>query len=200
MTLPAPKLTASRRPPERPTPATADGGTPETVRYLLLAWVIMLGGELVHQLFSIAMPLIDPSPLIESARETGKTMSRDVPEEQVRLVAYVSIAMLALLSLTVILVLAIALAAVAKKKSWAEGARRLLVVFSAYFALRLVTVFALVPAGEVPTAVIAMDGVIQILAGVAGLCAIIFASQDEVKRWTAHEGKGHNDPHDSTST
>lgn len=173
---------------------------PEAVRYLLLAWAVMIGAELVHQLFGVAMALLDPTALMESAREANKTVGggEAVGDDQVKLIVYVAIALMGLFALAVVAVLALALKAVARQKKWTKNAAMLLTVFSIYFLLRMITVFLVVGAnsGGIPTAVVALDGVIQIIAGVAGICALIFAQRDDAKKWTAKEdakgGRGHH--------
>lgn len=173
---------------------------PEAVRYLLFAWAVMIGAELVHQLFGLAMAVIDPSALMESAREANKTVGggEAVGDDQVKLIVYVAIALMGLFALGVVLVLALALKAVARQKKWSTNAAMLLTVFSCYFLLRMITVFLVVGANSdgIPTAVVALDGIIQIIAGVAGVCALIFAQQDDAKKWTAKDdakgGRGHH--------
>lgn len=173
------------------TPSAPEGGKkqlPETVRYLLLAWTIMIGGELVHQLFSMVVAMLDPSVLMESAREANESVGGEaVGDDQVMLIVYAALALMGLFTLAVVFVLAMALRAVAQQKNWARNAFMLLVVFSVFFALRLITVFLVVGAttAGVPTAVVALDGVVQIIAGAAAVCGLIFASQDETKKWVS---------------
>ena len=187
-----PTTGAGRKPNDPNTP-------PETVRYLLFGWAVMLGGELVHQLFSMAMAFLDPAALTESAREANKTVGGEaVPDDQIKLVVYVTIVLMGLFMLAFILLLAVALNAVARQKSWADNAVKLLMVFSVFFALRMITVFLVVGASTdgIPTAVLALDGVIQIITGVAAICGLIFASREETKKWTAKQdakgGRGHH--------
>lgn len=171
---------------------------PEGVRYFLTAVSIMLGAELLHQILNLVMVLIDPSELMKSAREANKGSGQDVSEQQITTVAYTTVIIMALLSLVVLIILAMAVKAVARQKGWAGNARVLLMVFSVFFGLRLLTVFVAtaVSGSAVPTAVIAIDGIIQISAGVAGICAVIFATQDDVHKWTASDNasgpRGHN--------
>lgn len=178
---------------------------PEAVRYLLFAWAVMIGAELVHQLFGLAMALLDPSALMESAREANKTVGggEAVGDDQVKLIVYIAIALMGLFALAVVLVLALALKAVAQQKKWSKNAALLLTVFSCYFLLRMITVFLVVGANSsgIPTAVVALDGVIQIIAGVAGICALIFAQQDDAKKWTAkQDAKGGQGDHNDSSS
>ena len=173
---------------------------PEAVRYLLLAWAVMIGAELVHQLFGVAMALLDPTALMESAREANKSVggAEAVSDDQVKLIVYIAIVLMGLFALAVVLLLALALKAIARRKKWAQNATMLLMVFSGFFLLRMITVFLVVGANTdgIPTAVVALDGIIQIIAGVAGICGLIFAQQDEAKKWIAKQdakgGRGHH--------
>lgn len=175
-----------------------NGGIPETVRYLLSAWLVMVAGELLHQLLTIVMLVLDPSALRQAAKEANESMSQDVPAEQVDTAVWLSVGIMGLLTLAIVVGLAVALNAVVKQKSWAEGARGMLMAFSVFFALRVVVVFmSTVQSGTgVPTAVIAADGILQILIGVAAVCALVFASQDEAKKWVAKDKPrpGTNEP------
>lgn len=210
MTVPNPgmapadtKRGISRRRPTRRGDQNDPNTPPETVRYLLFAWVVMLGGELVHQLFSLAMAFLDPSALTESAREANKSVGGEaIPDDQITLLVYVTIGLMGLFMLAFVLLLAVALKAVANRKSWAKNAVVLLSVFSAFFVLRMVTVFPVVGAGTqgIPTAVVALDGIIQIIAGVAAICGLIFANQEETKKWTAaQDAKGGRGNHNDSS-
>lgn len=177
------------------------GGMPEAVRYFLLAIAVVIGGEFVHQMFTVAMTLIDPSTLLDAARDAGKSTggAEAITENQMRVVAYLSVAVFAGFALIIVAVLGLAAWAVAKQKSWANNARGLLTVFSVFFALRMVTVFFAVPAGSaVPVAVVALDGVVQIITGVAGICAAIFANNDDTKKWTAKGAKGGGEHHNES--
>ncbi|WP_297849991.1 hypothetical protein [uncultured Corynebacterium sp.] len=181
-------ISDSSDPHDRKTP-------PETVRYLLLAWVIMLGGELVHQLFGVVMGMLNPSRMMEAAREANKSVGSDaIGDDQVKFIVYVALGLMAVFTLAVVFVLVLALKAVAQQKGWARNALMLLVVFSVFFAMRMLTVVLVGGAATdgVPTAVVALDGVIQIIAGVAAVCGLIFASQEETKKWTAKPESGAN--------
>lgn len=162
---------------------------PETVRLFMYVAAVMIGGELIHQIISTVIVLLDPAALIEQAKDAQPSAVAEMGDAQLEAVAYASIALAELFALAVILVLALAVRAVAKKASWAGNALKLLMVFGGYFALRMLVVMA-VPAGggAVPTAVIAVDGAIQIIAGVAGICAIVLGTQDELRQWVAKHG------------
>ena len=177
---------------------------PEAVRYLLFAWAVMIGAELVHQLFGLAMALLDPSALMESAREANKTVASGdaLTDGQMKAVVYLGLGFMTLFMLVVIGLLAFALRAIAQRKKWAKNAVALLTVFSCYFVLRMITVFLVVGASTagIPTAVVALDGVIQIIAGVAGICGLIFAQREETKKWAANEdAKGNRGHHNDSS-
>lgn len=180
-------------PPVDDQPPADSHEKPEAVRLFVLTAVVMLCGELMHQLFSIAVALLDPSALVEQAKQSRPSAAKEIGEANVTLLAYASIAIAALFALIIVLVLAIALRAVSKQASWASNAMKLLMVFGGYFALRVMLIFAIPASGSaVPTPVIALDGIMQIIAGVAGVCAIFFATQDETRKWVTKPGKSNS--------
>ena len=161
------------------------GSMPEAVRYMLAAWTVMIGGELLHQIFAVAASVIDPSALRELAKERVTKGDGEVSEALMNASVYGSIFIMALLQLGVILLFVFALRAVQKQAKWAENARRLLQIFSVFFALRMLTLFMMVPASTaVPTALFGVDGVIQIVLGVAGVMGVIYSVDKDSVAWT----------------
>ena len=161
------------------------GSMPEAVRYMLAAWTVMIGGELLHQIFAVAASVIDPSALREVAKERVTKGDGEVSEALMNASVYGSIFIMALLQLGVILLFVFALRAVQKQAKWAENARRLLQIFSVFFALRMLTLFMMVPASTaVPTALFGVDGVIQIVLGVAGVMGVIYSVDKDSVAWT----------------
>lgn len=161
------------------------GSVPEAVRYMLAAWTVMIGGELLHQILAVAASVIDPSALREVAKERAKNSDGEVSEALMNASVYGSIFIMALLQLGVILLFVFALRAVQKQAKWAENARRLLQIFSVFFGLRMLTLFMMVPASTtVPTALFGVDGVIQIVLGVAGVMGVIYSVDKDSVAWT----------------
>ena len=161
------------------------GSMPEAVRYMLAAWTVMIGGELLHQILAVAASVIDPSALREVAKERATKGDGEVSEALMNASVYGSIFIMALLQLGVILLFVFALRAVQKQAKWAENARRLLQIFSVFFALRMLTLFMMVPASTtVPTALFGVDGVIQIILGVAGVMGVIYSVDKDSVAWT----------------
>lgn len=161
------------------------GSMPEAVRYMLAAWTVMIGGELLHQIFAVAASVIDPSALREVAKERVTKGDGEVSEALMNASVYGSIFIMALLQLGVILLFVFALRAVQKQAKWAENARRLLQIFSVFFALRMLTLFMMVPASTtVPTAMFGIDGVVQIILGVAGVMGVIYSVDKDSVAWT----------------
>lgn len=154
---------------------------PEAVRYMLGCWAAMIFGELVHQALTVLAVVLDPSELIAAAKQAADA---EVPEALVNASVWGSVAIMALIQLVMIGLFAAALSAVNKQKKWGPTARRLLQVFSVFFALRALMVFAMRPAAStVPMALFAVDGVVQIVVGVAGVLGLIYASQKESIDW-----------------
>ena len=161
------------------------GSMPEAVRYMLAAWTVMIGGELLHQILAVAASVIDPSALREVAKERATKGDGEVSEALMNASVYGSIFIMALLQLGIILLFVFALRAVQKQAKWAENARRLLQIFSVFFALRMLTLFMMVPASTtVPTALFGVDGVIQIILGVAGVMGVIYSVDKDSVAWT----------------
>ena len=176
-------------------PEAARGGKPETVRYMLACWAFMIGGELLHQALTVVSLLLDPSQLIASAKEASKqtgAVSEAMSEGLLNVAVWGSVALMALVQLAILGLFAFALASISRQRKWAGTARRLLMVFSVFFALRALMVFAMRPAGTtVPLAFYAFDGVIQIMLGVAGALGLFYASQKESADWV-DTGAGKN--------
>ncbi|GAB3073813.1 hypothetical protein [Corynebacterium aquatimens] len=186
----------------KPGGPTAAEERPEVVRYVIVAWAIMLSGELVRLMVDVALSLADPASLKEEARKAAKRVGEPASENLVNLSAYLSVGVAAMFSLLLLLVMVWALTAYAQRKKWAETARRMLAVLSGFFALRMLMVFMVVPSAYGgPTALLATGGVVQIIIGVVGVCAIMFATQDEARKWSepADEAKGSHNRHTPSS-
>ena len=165
-------------------PAAVDPKMPEAVRFMLLSWAIMIAGELLHQILTIAAIAIDPSELVVAAKQAAKAKGEEVSESVVSASMWGSIAVAALIQLAIIALFVAALVALQKQKKWAPTARRLLQVFSIFFAIRVLAVFVTRPASSaVPLAFYAVDGVVQIIIGVAGALGLFYASQKEATDW-----------------
>ena len=138
-----------------------NGSMPEAVRYMLTCWAVMIGGELLHQIMAVVASVVDPSALREVAKERAKNSDGEVSDALMNASVYGSIFIMAVLQLGVILLFVFALRAVQKQAKWAENARRLLQIFSGFFALRMLTLFMMAPASTaLPTAFFATTGVI----------------------------------------
>lgn len=162
-----------------------NGSKPEAVRYMLTCWAVMIGGELLHQIMAVVASVVDPSALRDVAKERAKNSDGEVSDALVNASVYGSIFIMAVLQLGVILLFVFALRAIQRKAKWAENARRLLQMFSVFFALRMLTLFMMVPASTaLPTAFFATDGVIQIILGVAGILGVVYSLDKAAVTWT----------------
>lgn len=177
--------------PESPSHVSADavpgGGKntntlPEPVRYLLGCLCVMLGGEVVHLILSVSAVVVDPSQLRESARQAAEAAGEEISDATITLAMYGSVATAALFQLLIIVLLGFAAHAVVKQASWGQAALRLLQFFGVFFAIRAILLFFLSPSSTtVPVALFAVDGVVQIIVGAAGACAVAYAMQDKVR-------------------
>ena len=166
-----------------------NGSMPEAVRYMLTCWAVMIGGELLHQIMAVVASVVDPSALREVAKERAKNSDGEVSDALMNASVYGSIFIMAVLQLGVILLFVFALRAVQKQAKWAENARRLLQIFSGFFALRMLTLFMMAPASTaLPTAFFGTDGVIQIILAVAGILGIVYSMDKAAVAWTKPKG------------
>ncbi len=156
------------------------GARPEAVRYMLACWVVMIAGELLHQILTVIAVVLDPAALKESARAAAKARGEDLTDAVMSLGIIGSVVFMALIQLAVVALFAVALNALAKQRKWAPSARRLLQIFSIFFALRAVSLFLVRPGSSaIPVAFYACDGIIQIILAVAGVLGVFYASQKE---------------------
>ena len=144
----------------------------------------MIAGELIHQILTVAAVVIDPSELVAAAKQAAKARGEEVPDSVVNASMWGSVAIATVIQLAIIALFVLALIALQKQKKWAPTARRLLQVFSVFFALRGFAVFVTRPASSaVPLAFYAVDGVVQIILGVAGVLGLFYASQKDSSDW-----------------
>ncbi|AWB83289.1 hypothetical protein [Corynebacterium liangguodongii] len=172
---------------------TSGRARPEVLSYLLGSWAVMIAGELAFQVVNAIGLAADPSALRQAAGEVARSRGQEVSAEMIALSTYTSIAMMAVFQLLIIALLAVALRAVAGRWSWARGAKRLLSVFSVYFAIRaglvVVAPSAVAAATSLPVAVPAVLGAAQIIVGVAAVCALIYASREEVDEFISGDAQ-----------
>lgn len=161
---------------------------PEAVRILVALWRGIVGLEILHQLLSVAGVLADPTALRTMARETlEQTEGADVSPQTLDVAVYASAGFSALLGVAIQLILLWATVMIARRHRWSDGSRRLLMFFSIYLVIRAVALFGVGAAGvgSIPVALLAVDGSVQVLAGVAAALALVYIFNSETVRWTA---------------
>lgn len=161
---------------------------PEPVRILVALWRGIVGLEILHQLLSVAGVLADPSALRAMARETlEQTEGADVSPQMLDVAVYASAGFSALVGIAIQLILLWATVMIARRHRWSDGSRRLLMFFSIYLVIRAVALFGVgaAGAGSIPVALLAVDGSVQVLAGVAAALALVYIFNSETVRWTA---------------
>lgn len=172
---------------------------PETVRLLLQIWLVVLGVEVAHQILGVVMSLLDTSALRAAAREMlSPEQAEQVSEGVLNGAAIAAVILSALLAIAFMGLLAWMLHLVKTRSRRAPVARRLLMVFGFYFAFRVLLIFMLTPGGsDVPVALYAVDGSLQIIVGVAAVLALILGFRGETLKWTGEirgDGPGDSGP------
>lgn len=167
-----------------PAPNGKKDSQPESVRLMLACWAVMIAGELLHQILTVVVTVLDPAALRESAKQAAEGRGEELSDAMLTFGMYGSVVLMALIQLTILGVFTYALRTVAKRGKWAANARRLLQVFAAFFALRILSLFMMAPASAtVPVALYAADGVIQIILGVAGALGLFYSTRKESVDW-----------------
>ncbi len=159
---------------------------PEAAVYAMGVWAVALGAEVVHQILQVILGILNRDVMVA---QMSKLLRDEDPtaysDGLVRLSAYLSIGFSALVAFVILGVLAWMLTLFRAKHKWAGTARRLLFIFGLYYALRVVFVFVTSPAGsDAPDWLFAIDGMIQIVAGVAGGLGVYFGSREPVIKYT----------------
>lgn len=153
----------------------------ETLRQVLTLWAVMVGLELIHQIFNVIIGLLDPAALRAAARQ--QSAAEGLSDAVVNATATAATLLMGLLNLLILGVLTWMIFAVRNRSKRAPTAYMLLMIFSFFFAFRALLVFLASPSGDVPVALYAIDGSIQILVAVAGILAYLLARKPEVVEW-----------------
>lgn len=161
------------------------GGPPEAVQLMLRCWAVMIAGELIHQILAVVFAFVDPSAMRDAAKQQAKQRGEEISDSLINMGVYGSVVLMALIQLGVLLLFVFALRTVRDKGSWAANARRLLQIFGVFFGLRVITLFMMQPASTaIPVVFYGIDGVVQIILGVAGILGIIYSTDKDAVNWT----------------
>lgn len=161
---------------------------------MLLArvWGLVLLADVLHEVVSVVMTLMDTGPLKAAAREMAENQGGGVElsDSMLDAVAYLGVGFSFLIALGVVGLLWWMLTLLRKGHKWAPVARRITMIFAFYFVVRAVAVFSLVPGSTaVPMAFYAIDGSLQILAGVGAVVTLVFVFRRETLVWTGEVKK-----------
>lgn len=172
----------------QPGNTAAGGDKPETVRQMLILWSAMVGLELLHQILNVVMTLLDPTAMRAAAR--SQDAAEGVSDAVVNASVTAATLLVGLLNLIIVGVLAWMILIVNKRGKRLPTALMLLMIFSLFFAIRALFLFFASPTSDVPLALFAVDGSVQILAAVAGVLAYLLARRPEALAWLGpSEGK-----------
>ncbi|MFP7364798.1 hypothetical protein SFC07_03310 [Corynebacterium callunae] len=173
---------------QQPT-APGDGGKMgETLRLLFKVWAVMIGLEFIHQIFNLIMTFMDPSALREVAAEQAQ--AEGLSESMVDATVVAAALVMGLFNLIVIAILLWMVQVVRKHTKRTPTAFMLLTIFSFFFILRTLTLFFASPGGlDIPIALYAVDGCIQILIGVSAGLAYALSRSEESLKWLSDSPK-----------
>lgn len=157
---------------------------PESVQLMVYVWIAILIAEALHQIINVAVAIIDPSAMIAAAKQAG-AQAEMLGDAAIHGVAVAAAVFSGLIGLGIVALLGWFVSLVWKAHKWAGFARRFLLTFGFYLAVRGLLMFGLTPgASHAPDAFFAIDGALQIFAAVAAVVSLIFNYREETWTWT----------------
>lgn len=156
----------------------------DTVKLLIQMWAVMIGLELLHQILNMVMSFTDPTALRTVAKE--QAAAQGLSDGIVNATVIAAILVMGFFNLIVIAILSWMVVMVKNRSKRLPTAFLLLTIFSFFFILRVLMLFFASPGGtDVPMALFAIDGCVQILVGVsAGVAYALSRTEQPVKMLT----------------
>ena len=181
-----PNLTPKKSAPPSSSAAAKNPGEKkeDTVKLLIQMWAVMIGLELRHQILNVVMSFTDPTALRTGAKE--QAAAQGLSDGIVNATVIAAILVMGFFNLIVIAILSWMVVMVKNRSKRLPTAFLLLTIFSFFFILRVLMLFFASPGGtDVPMALFAIDGCVQILVGVsAGVAYALSRTEQPVKMLT----------------
>ncbi|HJE11550.1 MAG TPA: hypothetical protein K8W18_09505 [Corynebacterium glutamicum] len=183
-----PNLTPKKSAPPSSSAAAKNPGEKkeDTVKLLIQMWAVMIGLELLHQILNVVMSFTDPTALRTVAKE--QAAAQGLSDGIVNATVIAAILVMGFFNLIVIAILSWMVVMVKNRSKRLPTAFLLLTIFSFFFILRVLMLFFASPGGtDVPMALFAIDGCVQILVGVsAGVAYALSRTEQPVKMLTEY--------------
>lgn len=181
-----PNLTPKKSAPPSSSASAKNAGEKkeDTVKLLIQMWAVMIGLELLHQILNVVMSFTDPTALRAVAKE--QAAAQGLSDGIVNATVIAAILVMGFFNLIVIAILSWMVVMVKNRSKRLPTAFLLLTIFSFFFILRVLMLFFASPGGtDVPMALFAIDGCVQILVGVsAGVAYALSRTEQPVKMLT----------------
>lgn len=181
-----PNLTPKKSAPPSSSASAKNAGEKkeDTVKLLIQMWAVMIGLELLHQILNVVMSFMDPTALRTVAKE--QAAAQGVSDGIVNATVIAAILIMGFFNLIVVAILSWMVVMVKNRSKRLPTAFLLLTIFSFFFILRVLMLFFASPGGtDVPMALFAIDGCVQILVGVsAGVAYALSRTEQPVKMLT----------------
>ncbi|MDO5373323.1 MAG: hypothetical protein Q4F10_07715 [Corynebacterium glutamicum] len=181
-----PNLTPKKSAPPSSSASAKNAGEKkeDTVKLLIQMWAVMIGLELLHQILNVVMSFMDPTALRTVAKE--QAAAQGLSDGIVNATVIAAILVMGFFNLIVIAILSWMVVMVKNRSKRLPTAFLLLTIFSFFFILRVLMLFFASPGGtDVPMALFAIDGCVQILVGVsAGVAYALSRTEQPVKMLT----------------
>lgn len=157
---------------------------PEAVDIAWKLWLAVVAGECLHQILNVVTGFFGIGEVKQAARESMNSQQLEMlSDAQLTTIAGFALIIAGLIAMTVMVVVAWTARTFLKGGPKAEGSRRFLTFFAAYFAFRGVFVFELALTSTVPLALVLSDGIAQLLVAVLAVLAALFGGKKESVEW-----------------
>ncbi|MBZ8177636.1 hypothetical protein GP475_01930 [Corynebacterium poyangense] len=158
---------------------------PEAVQVFTRLWGAVICAEVLHQLISLIMGVLDSSQLRAQLKKQAADSAYTIPEHMFPLIIALSLGMMLLLSLLILGLLGYSLTRVHLATKYAAMAHTLLSFFGLYFTLRMVLLYFASPQSSVlSVGWYLVDGSVQIIIGVMAALTLYFGRKEDTLRWT----------------
>ncbi|AHI21770.1 hypothetical protein [Corynebacterium vitaeruminis] len=155
---------------------------PESLRQAVWLWYAVIGLEVVHQGLNVAMTLMNKAVAREQIKQ-ALTGDQSYSDGFINATITLGTAVSALIALAILGGVYYLVRSLREGTKSAGMAQRVLIYFAVYFALRALFLFVSSPDSNLPVALYAVDGCIQIVIGAAAAVAAYLSMNKDAVEW-----------------
>lgn len=157
-------------------------GAPASLQQAKMLWLVAVVIEVIHQALSVVMTFLNKDQAVSQVKDSLPA-GQDYTDQMINasvIAAAIGALVITLLILGVVVYFVLRLAQAGKK---AITAQKVLTYFAVYFVLRAFLLFLASPTSDLPIALYATDGVLQIIVAALAAVAAVIAMNKESADW-----------------